>query len=74
MYIVDTKKWSKDGAHVKAVKGSSIAVVSWGDADGLVHFKMFYQDPKLCLREYLYDISARRLVSGEPVLEICSST
>jgi len=73
-YVGDPKKWFKDGARKKAVKGSSIAVVCWNDADGLVHFKMFYQDPKLRLKEYLYDISTSRLVSGEPALEICSPT
>ncbi|KAF8801587.1 hypothetical protein BYT27DRAFT_7198157 [Phlegmacium glaucopus] len=61
----DMKKWTKDGARKKAVKGSSIAAICWSDANGLVHFRMFYQDPELRLREYVYDPSADSYYIGD---------
>jgi len=61
------KKWwqkSKvDGG--KAVKGSSIAAVYWAGANGQYHFSIFYQDPKLRLRENSWDYSKNIWVSGD---------
>jgi len=62
----EKKLWEKgkvDGG--KAVKGSSMAAVYWVDANGQRHLSIFYQDPKLRLREISYDYSKNIWVSGE---------
>ena len=66
----DTTTWVKDGAFKKAVQGSSIATVDWVDANGLRHASIFYQDPKLRLRELSFNYSTKRWGSGESVLAI----
>jgi len=48
----------------KAVKGSSIAAVK-GDAIEVHHSRIFYQDPELRLREYVFDYPAKGWVKGE---------
>jgi len=60
-----TREWHEGGRYKKAVKGSSIAVVHWGDANGPHHLSIFYQDPELRLREYLLDFCASRWVYGD---------
>jgi hypothetical protein len=53
------KPWRNDGLTVaKAVKGSTIAVEKH-------HSRIYYQDPKLHLRESFYDFSKRRWVLGD---------
>jgi len=65
-------EWNNhSGMFVKAGKGSSIAVVDWVDANGPHHRSIFYQDPKLHLREILYDFPLGRWVYSESVLVIC---
>lgn len=55
------------------MKGSSIAILDWVDADGLRRLGIFYQDPELRLRNCLHDFSANTWDFGEPVLEMHSS-
>ena len=46
-----TGEWREYAAKVaKAVKGSSIAVII-----GPVRYRVYYQDPELCLRENYHD-------------------
>jgi hypothetical protein len=60
-----TTQWYKGWTITTAVKGSSIALVQWFDWKGVGHPRIFYQDPKLCLREYLLDRSKDHWFFGD---------
>ena len=72
LFHLGETQWHKDSTtHKKAVKGSSIAIVDWVNANGLRHLSVFYQDPELRLREYLYNFSVEHWAFSEPFVEIC---
>jgi len=45
--------WAQGTINLKALKNSSIATIVWID-DG-IHIRIYYQDPKLYLKEYCQD-------------------
>ena len=68
------EQWQRSPKSVAtAVKDSSIVALHWVDANGIRHFSIFYQDPKLHLREYSWNRDTETWVLGEPVFEIFPS-
>lgn len=59
------KQWKIGRPITRAVIGSSIAVVKCFDDNGRVCSRIYYQDPKLYLRERYYNSSTHQWVLGE---------
>jgi hypothetical protein len=61
------KQWKIGRPIVRALTGSSIAVVKCFDDNGQVYSRIYYQDPELYLRERYYNNSTHQGVLGEQV-------
>jgi len=71
---VSKEPWQRSPKSVAtAVKDSSIVAIHWVDANEIRHFSIFYQDPKLHLREHSWNPDTETWDLGELVFEILLS-